>query len=213
MKVLEKFVSIEGEGIWQGYPAVFIRFAGCNLSCSFCDTAYAQEYDQGDETRVDSIVDYVLETGIERVTLTGGEPLGRDRIWDLIKLLAFHGKKVNVETNGSQHIPGCLSENVIITMDYKLPSSRMEKKMLISNIPKLRSCDVLKFVCSDLGDLYKASNIIYKYKPKSHIFFSPVYGRIEPKEIVEFLVARKMNNCRVQLQIHKYIWDPEKRCV
>ncbi|WAM33925.1 putative 7-carboxy-7-deazaguanine synthase QueE [Caldicellulosiruptor morganii] len=209
-KVVEKFVSIEGEGIRSGYPAIFFRFAGCNLSCSFCDTKYATHNPVYEEMTAQQIVEYAKSTGFSKVTLTGGEPLIQPDIHCLIDILIKEGFEVNIETNGSVDIRG-VNRNAIITMDYKCPSSGMEDRMLPENIKLLGKQDVLKFVVGTHQDMQKAFEIIQAFKPQCSIYFSPVWGKIEPAEIVEFMIKNKLQNCRLQLQLHKIIWPDRER--
>ena len=149
--------------------------------------------------------------------MTGGEPLLQK---DADKLLeAFSSEKdirVEIETNGSIDLKPFLKfENVSFTMDYKLPESDMEKYMNTDNFKILRKKDTLKFVASSVNDLKKAKEIIEKYEliGKVNIIFSPVFGKIELTDIVDFLKDNKLNDVRMQLQMHKFIWDPEERGV
>jgi len=212
MNVIEKYISVEGEGIFQGYPTVFIRFTGCNLKCSYCDSLYAHDVENSSKYKITNILSYILKTKIKKVTLTGGEPLCQDNIYKLINILLYNKINVNIETNGSILINN-INNNAVITMDYKLPSSNMESFMLLDNLKLLKLDDVLKFVCSDENDLKTALNIINKYTPQCNIYFSPVFNTIQPKRIVEFILDNKLFNCRMQLQIHKYIWGKETRGV
>ena len=212
MNVIEKYISIEGEGLFQGYPTVFIRFAGCNLKCSYCDSLYSHNIKNSKNINIADILIYILKSKVKRVTLTGGEPLYQDNIYKLINILVYNKINVNIETNGSITINN-VNEKAIITMDYKLPSSNMESFMNLNNLKLLKQNDVLKFVCKDENDLNTALNIINKYNLQCNIFFSPVFNCIQPKRIVEFILDNKLFNCRVQLQIHKYIWNPEMRGV
>lgn len=214
MKVVEIFKSIDGEGKRAGLPTVFIRLFGCNLKCSYCDTRYGCE---GTDYKVMSIP-YILDTldryKTKSVTITGGEPLIHPGIKQLVELLLHNGYWVNIETNGSQyigHLPA--NPNVFVTMDYKCPSSGMEDSMCLENLHTLSSTDVLKFVVGSQEDLITALSILEEYCPKAQIYFSPVFGKIEPSAIVDFILDHKLNNCKVQLQMHKYIWDPNKRGV
>lgn len=217
-KVVEIFESINGEGMRAGELAVFVRMKGCNLSCNYCDTMWANKPDyEFEEMTADQIVDRVKKSGIKNVTLTGGEPLLQK---DADKLLeAFSSEKdirVEVETNGSIDLKPFLKfENVSFTMDYKLPESDMEKYMNTDNFKILRKKDTLKFVASSVNDLKKAKEIIEKYEliGKVNIIFSPVFGKIELTDIVDFLKDNKLNDVRMQLQMHKFIWDPEERGV
>ena len=217
-KVVEIFESINGEGMRAGELAVFVRMKGCNLSCNYCDTMWANKPDcEFEEMTADQIVDRVKKSGIKNVTLTVGEPLLQK---DADKLLeAFSSEKdirVEIETNGSIDLKPFLKfENVSFTMDYKLPESDMEKYMNTDNFKILRKKDTLKFVASSVNDLKKAKEIIEKYEliGKVNIIFSPVFGKIELTDIVDFLKDNKLNDVRMQLQMHKFIWDPEERGV
>lgn len=218
-KVVEKFVSINGEGIFAGQPAVFIRFQGCNLSCSFCDTAWANEDDAAFTFMTEGqIHDYIKETGIKNVTLTGGEPLLVPDLLQLLQLLAAdQSLHIEIETNGSMALNSFagISNPPAFTMDYKLPGSLMEHKMLISNFTLLTKKDTVKFVVGSTEDLNRAKEVIkaYDLTTKCHIYISPVFGKIKLEEIVEYLIQNRMNGVTMQLQMHKVIWDPNKRGV
>jgi len=211
-KVVEKFVSIDGEGSRSGFPVVFIRFANCNLDCPYCDTQYANKEPKYEVMTEKQIVAYITLTGFKRVTLTGGEPLIQPGIISLIDTLMLAEFEVNIETNGAVEIQG-VNEEAIVTMDYKCPSSGMEDKMILSNFDLLNETDVLKFVIGSKEDLIKAKEIIDEYKPEAQIFFSPVWGKIEPVEIVEFMLNNKMANVKFQVQVQKIVWSPNKRGV
>ena len=216
--VAEKFVSINGESIRAGEPAVFIRFAGCNLNCSYCDTKWANCSDTPvTMMSAEEITDYADSTRIRNITLTGGEPLLRENMAELISMLIKHGHTVEIETNGSIDIKefSHLPERPFFTLDYKLPGSGMEKYMLTDNYNYLKYGDAVKFVVSDKGDLERAHEIIegFSLTEKCSVYLSPVFGRIDAEEIVNYMLEKKMNNVRLQLQLHKYIWDPNKRGV
>lgn len=213
MRVNEIFYSIDGEGLRAGALAVFIRLAGCNLRCSYCDTSYAWEEDAGQDMTIREILEYIERYGCDRITLTGGEPLRSREGMDLTRALVEEGYEVNIETNGSVAVEDVLIPGTIITMDYKCPSSGCESSMLIDNIGILRKSDALKFVVGTEEDLHKAAEIIEKYNPACQCFLSPVFGGIEPAEIVEFMKDKDMHRCRLQLQMHKYIWGPEEKGV
>ena len=211
MKVVEIFKSIDGEGIRVGYPVTFIRLAGCNLRCNYCDTKYSYENEKFTEMTPQEIYKRVYKLGGRRITLTGGEPLIHKDVKVLVDLLIDKGYEVNIETNGSVDITLFLDKHTIITMDYKCAGSGMEDKMLLDNISKLRKLDVLKFVVSDDNDLDTVQRIYQN--TKATVYISPVFGRIEPKQIVEYMLEHNMENCRVQVQLHKIIWNPEERGV
>lgn len=217
-KVAEKFVSINGEGPRVGELAVFLRFCGCNLNCGYCDTRWANTADVKYElASVEELVAYVKSTGVKNVTLTGGEPLLQADIAYLIELLGASGAEVEIETNGSVPLKNILSlsPRPAVTADYKLPSSGMEKYMLTENFSYLTFRDSVKFVVGDKCDLARAEEIIngYGLKEKCRIYFSPVFGKIKPVEITEFMKERKLNGVRLQLQLHKIVWEPDKRGV
>jgi 7-carboxy-7-deazaguanine synthase len=216
MQVVEKFLSINGEGWRAGETALFIRFRGCNLRCSYCDTMWANEADcPFEEESPRALADYALQTGIRNVTLTGGEPLLQKDIKELIRLLLEEGLRVEIETNGAVSIEGFEGARPVFTMDYKLPSSGYESRMLLKNMECLRKEDTVKFVSGSRQDLERALEIIraYDLTERCHVYFSPVFGAIEPAEIVGFLLEHKLNDVRLQIQMHKVIWDPDKRGV
>ena len=224
MKVVEQFVSINGESRRAGELAVFVRFKGCNLNCSYCDTKWANESEcEYTEKTPEEIMADILATGIKNVTLTGGEPLLQKNIATLIDLIIEQGLRVEIETNGSvdisRFIPGENNSNLkhrpSFTMDYKSPSSGCEDKMLMSNYAYIDESDTVKFVVGSIEDLNKAKAIIDKYRlvEKCRIYISPIFGNIEPAEIVEYMIANKLNDVRLQIQMHKVIWDPNKRGV
>ncbi len=218
MKVVEKFVSINGEGTRAGELAVFVRFQGCNLACSYCDTMWAnQEACPFTPMTPEEIRDYILSTGIANVTLTGGEPLLQEDMPKLLALLEQSGKlRVEVETNGAVGLaPFCGKNRPVFTMDYKLPESGWEDSMDRGNFSLLHPCDTVKFVCGSRGDLERAREIIQEYglSGRCHVYLSPVFGRIAPEEMVHFMLEHKLNGVRLQIQIHKVIWDPSKRGV
>lgn len=217
--VVEKFVSINGEGQHAGELAVFVRLRGCNLKCSYCDTRWACTEDaKADEMTETEIVSYVISTGVKRVTLTGGEPLLADNVIDLLEAFAVHKDIfVEIETNGSVDIhPFAEIDNPpAFTLDYKLKGSGMEDRMLTDNFKYLKSKDTVKFVCSDVSELDRVCEIVDKYRisDKCTALISPVFGRIEPADMVDYLITHKRNDIRLQLQLHKFIWDPNKRGV
>ena len=157
--VNEIFDSIDGEGKKAGQLATFIRLCGCNLRCSYCDTAYA--FNEG---RHMDIADIIAQVSYPNVTLTGGEPLCQDIH---VLLEGLKGHSVNIETNGSMDIePYFKYDHVWFTVDYKSLSSDMANRMLPENFEKLRPQDVLKFVVGDEADLRQALGVYQLYRPK-----------------------------------------------
>jgi len=159
--------------------------------------------------RIEAIAEAVK--GWKNVTVTGGEPLCQD-IHVLLQRLREH--EVNIETNGSVDVtPYHAYPWVFFTLDYKCPSSGMESSMLEKNFQTLRPQDVLKFVVGDMEDLRTAQRVCEKYEPNCLVYLSPVFGKIEAKEIVEYMKAARYKNWRLQLQLHKFIWPPDARGV
>jgi 7-carboxy-7-deazaguanine synthase len=225
MKLAESFISINGEGVRAGELALFLRFTGCNLSCSYCDTRWANEAGcRYEEKSVEELVGYVSSSGIKNVTLTGGEPMLQRELPDLVEgLLGLQGTRVEIETNGAvpldkvarlRSIEGT-SGRLSFTMDYKLPSSGCEADMITDNFRLLRQEDTVKFVSGSRDDLERAADIISEYDltKRCHVYISPVFGKIDPQVIVDFMKEKKMNDVRLQLQLHKLIWEPDRRGV
>ncbi len=218
-KVVERFVSINGEGRKAGELAVFIRFAGCNLNCSYCDTKWANEKDVPyEEFTEEELYDYIKRTEIKNVTLTGGEPLIIEDIDKLLLSLSLDDElNVEVETNGSVDIAEfkALTDRISYTLDYKLGGSGMEHAMCISNYNYINKNDTVKFVVGSQRDLESAYEVIETYGlcEKAKVYLSPVFGQIAPEEIVDFMIEHNMNGVRLQLQLHKFIWEPDMRGV
>lgn len=216
--IAEKFISINGEGTRSGQLAVFIRFKGCNLNCSYCDTKWANKSDVAFEIMSENdIIDYILSTKIKNVTLTGGEPLLQNDIFILLKKLSNLDLYVEVETNGSISLYKfySLDNPPSFTMDYKLPFSSMNSFMNIDNFSILTKKDTVKFVCATKEDLQKSLEVINQYDliNKCNVYFSPVFNEIEPKQIVQFMIDNNLNGVNMQLQIHKFIWEPNQKGV
>ena len=218
-KVVEMFVSINGEGTKCGQLAMFVRFQGCNLKCAYCDTAWANEADVPFSwMSADEIYNEIKKSGVRNVTLTGGEPLLREGMEELIEvLLKDQDLEIEVETNGSVSIEpwANIGERLSFTMDYKLPDSGMETKMCLANFQYLQAKDTVKFVAGSIDDLKKAQKVIERHQlqGRCHVYLSPVFGKIEPVQIVEFMKEKQLNQVNLQLQLHKMIWDPNERGV
>lgn len=222
MRVLEIFNSIDGEGNRAGELATFIRLAGCNLKCPYCDTKYSWSGDAGEEMTDLQVVERVRAYGCRNVTVTGGEPLIHRGIKLLLRELVQAGFNVNVETNGSIPIEPVRDfvrptvATLYFTVDYKCPSSGQEEAMHPNNFGRyLWASDVVKFVVGDENDLDTARMVTMSQLRhfRGDIYISPVFGSIEPAQIVDYMKKFRMQRWRLQLQMHKYIWDPEKRGV
>ena len=221
--VVEHFISINGEGRRAGQLALFIRFAGCNLNCAYCDTRWANESDvEFEEYNEEKIIQMIRESGVKNVTLTGGEPLIQKGMKELLQRLRQEDIRVEIETNGSIDIEayfpkaGETEDNVSFTVDYKLGASGMEASMCAGNFQQIRSCDTVKFVVGSKEDLNRAKAVIEQYqlvKKQCGIYLSPCFGEIDPVYMVDFLIENRLNDVNIQLQLHKIIWDPDKRGV
>ena len=238
MKVVEIFNSIDGEGKRAGELTTFIRLYGCNLNCSYCDSQYAcTEENNYTEMSIDEILEECSKYKTLNVTVTGGEPLIHKDITWLLAALTENHYDVNVETNGSVSLDKYFNmngdspktikekyENVWFTVDYKCPSSNMTELMFGDNFRNKYRNVIYKFVVGSMADLNTAYNVIKdsllnggpKWKGLQ-IYLSPVFGKIEPKQIVEYMQKQGMYfrgvPIKVQLQLHKFIWDPDKKGV
>lgn len=219
--IIEKFVSVDGEGPSSGELATFIRFQGCNLRCSWCDTAYSwNEENISEKLSAEEIYKYIKKNKVRNVTLTGGEPLIQDDIDELLSLLDKDDDlNIHIETNGSIDIEPFKKKNtkgnISYIVDFKLQGSKMTNKMNYNNLRCVGEKDVYKFVIADMEDLKKAYDIIKEYdlNDKCLVYLSPVTGSIQMSEIVEFMKENNMNKVRLQVQLHKIIWDKDARGV
>ncbi|MDO5397509.1 MAG: radical SAM protein [bacterium] len=226
MKVIEIFNSIDGEGIRTGQPCTFIRLAGCNLRCTYCDTLYAlfgeEEPCEYSEMSVEDIL-AKIQPRYKRITLTGGEPLIHCDCDKLVDALLRQGYEVNIETNGAVNTAAFRnrvyrSDKLFFTIDYKLPSSGMEDKMLPENFTSLCGKDVIKFVVGSDEDLDRMREIMNQlipvYDKMPHVFAGVVFGSFEPLTLVNAIINEEIfKDVRYQIQLHKVIWTPEERGV
>lgn len=221
LPVIEKFVSIDGEGPMAGALAVFIRFQGCNLRCKWCDTQYSWEKElQTEFLTAKEIFDYIKSTGVKHITLTGGEPLLQAEIGKLLEILIKEPDYlIHIETNGAVDITpfkvDYSSEKIRYIVDYKLPDSGMESKMNLENLNKVEKQDAYKFVIASERDLERAYKVIMSYglMEKCQVYLSPVTDCIKPERLVEFMKEKNLGGLKLQLQLHKMIWDKESRGV
>lgn len=221
MKVSEIFNSIEGEGKRAGAPCTFIRLFGCNLRCTYCDSMYAVEGHDYTEMTVEEIIEKVKEWDwCKKVTVTGGEPLIQEDIKQLLCKLLEENFIVNVETNGSRPLielpegrSGVTAYELFYTIDFKTGTSGMMDKMCPKAFEHLKHGDVIKFVVGSEEDLMQAKDFCESHYLLASIYVSPIFGKIEPKDIVEFIQKNRLWNWKVQLQLHKYIWSVDTRGV
>ena len=224
MRINEIFCSINGESSRSGMRTVFIRAHGCSIFCNYCDSLYAVQGNEYTNMTVDEIIREVEKYDCRRVTLTGGEPLIQSDALELIDELCKRQYAVEIETNGAVDLAELINkrehistmgvsgyDSLLITMDWKCPGSGMHSKMIESNLSILDFDDVVKCVVSDKVDLDEMAEICKR--TDAMVYVSPVFGRIEPRKIAEYLIDNKINDVVLQLQIHKIIWDPNMRGV
>ncbi len=211
MKICEIFKSIQGESSYAGLPCLFIRMTGCNLRCSYCDTTYA--YFEGKDLSEDEIMDEVKRAGTRLVEITGGEPLLQKEVYKLIKRLLDEGYKVLVETNGSMSIKD-VDRRAVIILDIKTLGSGMSKEMDLSNLDNIKNTDEIKFVITSRTDYDWSKEMIQRcrLKDKCHILFSPAFGILPPEDLSAWMLEDGLE-VRLNLQLHKYIFSPEKKSV
>jgi 7-carboxy-7-deazaguanine synthase len=212
LTINEIFHSIQGESTHAGRPCVFVRLTACDLRCSWCDTPYA--FHEGRKMSMDEVVRQVKAFDCPVVEITGGEPLLQREVYPLMQRLLDDGLTVMVETGGHlsiEHVP----DGVIRVMDVKCPGSGESHRVDWTNMARLRPSDEVKFVIRDRADYEFARAVVATHALRGRtaaVLFSPVHGVLEPKELAEWILADRLE-VRLQLQVHKYIWDPTTRGV
>jgi len=212
MKICEIFTSIQGESSFAGMPCSFVRLSGCNLRCVYCDTQYS--YSEGVEMETVEVAGRVDEAGIRLVEITGGEPLLQwEETNSLIRALLDRDYEVLIETNGSVNIKGLDSKAVVI-LDMKTPDSGMSDEMDLSNLEIIKSTDEVKFVVCSRGDYEWSKKLIERYnlQQRCKILLSPAAGMMKPRELASWMVRDRLK-ARLNLQLHRHIFDPGERGV
>jgi 7-carboxy-7-deazaguanine synthase len=231
MYITEIFKSIQGEGTRAGLPCIFVRLTGCNLRCTWCDTAYA--FHGGKKMSVEEVLGrvdelagrseklYASESAVPLVELTGGEPLLQEEVYPLAEKLLATGYTVMVETSGERYI-GELPREVIKIVDVKCPDSGEADTFEMHNLEALSEQDEVKFVISTRRDYEFAREFTTQHelaRRVKQVLFSPVFedpaGKwqgLEPREVVEWILADGLP-VRLGLQLHKFIWDPATKGV
>lgn len=212
LTVNEIFHSIQGESTHAGRPCVFVRLTACDLRCSWCDTPYA--FHEGEKMSVDEVLDRVRSYGCDLVEVTGGEPLLQKDVYPLMERLLADGRTVLLETGGHRDAAD-VPERVHRIIDVKCPASGEASKMHWPNLERLRPSDEVKFVIQDRADYEYAREIAAKYglaDRSAAMLFSPVHGVLDAKVLAAWMLADRVD-ARLQLQAHKYIWDPSTRGV
>ena len=204
IKINEIYLSVQGESSHSGLPCVFIRLTGCNLRCSWCDTAYA--FHEGKNMSIDEILRKVCGFGVKLVEITGGEPLMQDNVYHLMNKLIEKGHKVMLETGGSisfERVP----RDVIKIMDLKCPGSGEQEKNNLENLKLLFPHDEVKFVILDRKDYEWSRDLIKRLKinETAHVLLSPVFEKLDLKDLVKWVLEDRLP-VRLQTQLHKIIW-------
>ncbi|MEY2492406.1 MAG: 7-carboxy-7-deazaguanine synthase [Verrucomicrobiota bacterium] len=212
LTVNEIYHSIQGESTWAGRPCVFVRLTFCDLRCNYCDTAYA--FYEGEKIPLPEILKRVRMFECPLVEITGGEPLLQKNVLPLMTMLADAGMVVLLETSGAHDISE-VDARVHRIMDLKTPGSGECERNLWSNISRLTGRDEVKFVIGSREDYEWSRERMREHALSQRcraVLFSPIFGRIQPREIVEWMLADKLE-VRFQLQMHKFIWSPTARGV
>jgi 7-carboxy-7-deazaguanine synthase len=212
LKVNEVYLSIQGESTWAGLRCAFVRLTACDLRCTYCDTAYA--FYDGAKRSLGDLFDEVIRLDSPLVEITGGEPLLQKNVLPLMRMLCDAGRTVLLETSGAHDI-SAVDPRVHRIMDLKTPSSGECARNYFANIAHLTRRDEVKFVIGSRGDYEWSVARMAEHQLARRcgaVLFSPVFGRIEPRLIVEWMLADKVE-ARFQLQMHKFIWDPAAKGV
>ncbi len=212
LNLIELFASVQGETSLTGLPTAFVRLAACNLRCTWCDTTYS--FGRGEPHAIDAIIAQVDDFGCRHVCITGGEPLLQANVISLMKQLCDKKYVVSLETGGSLSTAE-VDPRVRVILDVKCPDSGMSDKNHWPNLGLLRAHDEVKFVVAGINDYNYAKQISGDYdllKRETPILLSPVFGTLDPKELVGWILRDKLP-ARLNLQIHKFIWSPDTKGV
>lgn len=212
VRIIEVYTSVQGESTWVGVPCAFVRLAGCNLRCTWCDSTFT--FTGGEWREIDTIVEEVVATGIPLVEVTGGEPLVQKGANPLMQKLLDRGLTVLLETSGSRDIGG-VPDGVHVILDFKPPDSGEARANRWSNVAHLRKKDEVKFVVASRGDYEWSRDRVREHalhERAGAVLFSPVFGAVDPKDLIAWILADRLP-VRFQLQMHKVVWPPDERGV
>lgn len=209
--VHEVYASIQGESTHAGRPCTFVRLAACHLRCTWCDTPHA--FDEGTRRSVDDVVAEAHGRGIDRVEVTGGEPLLQPGVYPLMARLADLGHTVLLETSGSLDI-GRVDPRVVRIVDFKCPGSGEVGNNRWENVALLTPKDEVKFVLADRADYEWAREVVraHRLDRRCEVLLSTAHGLLAPADVVRWMLEDGLP-ARFQLQLHKVIWDPGARGV
>ena len=208
----EIYISVQGESTFAGLPCVFVRTSVCDLRCTWCDTPHA--FNRGERMTRAVVREQALAFDCPLIEITGGEPLLQPDVLPLMTELCDAGKTVLLETSGAHDVGG-VDTRVHIIMDLKCPDSGECDRNLWSNLAKLKPTDQIKFVIASRRDWGWTEQTIREHRldERFHVLVSTVFGNVTPRDLVEWLLAAKLPRVRMQLQMHKYIWEPTTRGV
>lgn len=209
LTVCEMFTSIQGESTFAGEVCAFVRLSGCNLACSYCDTAYARE--PGTAVSVDEACAWAAAQNTRLVEITGGEPLVQEDTGELARRLCDEGRTVLVETNGSLDISR-LPEPCVRVVDVKCPESGAGGSFFMPNLNDLRSCDECKFVLSGRADFEWARGFVAQHRLSGRctVIFSPAWSILSAQDLAAWMVEEN-TGARLGLQLQKYLWPGGER--
>ena len=212
LTVNEIYLSVQGESTHVGRPCVFVRLTACDLRCRWCDTPYA--FTGGRKMSIDEVLAEIEPHGTPLVEITGGEPLLQRDVYPLMERLLEQGYGVLLETGG--HVPlDEVPDAVVAVVDVKCPGSGEAHRNDWGNLDRLRPHDEVKFVIKDRADYEYARDVITKHRLGERVaalHLSPVHGVMDLRQLSEWTMADRLP-ARVQVQLHKYIWDPDTRGV
>lgn len=212
LTVNEVYQSIQGESTWAGCRCAFVRLTFCNLRCTYCDTEYA--FYKGTRRTLASLFEEVEALDCPLVEITGGEPLLQRNVLPLMTMFCDAGRTVLLETSGASDI-SMVDARVHRIMDLKAPGSGECDRNLYANIACLTQRDEVKFVIGSREDYEWSRARIHEHGLPQRcraVLLSPVFGRIHPRDIVAWMLEDKLD-ARFQLQMHKFIWEPDRKGV
>jgi 7-carboxy-7-deazaguanine synthase len=211
LSINEIFYSIQGESTYAGLPCIFVRLTACNLRCTYCDTTYA--FYEGRDWTFPELMKELSKYDCRLVEITGGEPLIQKNVLLFMKELADSGYEVLLETGGQIDMRG-VDARVVRIMDIKCPSSSESGKVCWENIALLTERDQVKFVIGDRADYEWAREVIAKYQldKRCELLISPVFGKIRYDQLAGWILQDNLP-VRFQLQLQKFIWEPDRRGV
>ena len=217
LRITEIFHSIQGESTWAGVPCTFVRLTGCPLRCVWCDTAYA--FHGGERLTLDEIVARVRAFPADVVEVTGGEPLAHTPAYALTDRLLDEGYTVLVETSGAYDVAP-LDERVHKIMDLKCPGSGESHRNRWENLEHLTGRDEVKLVVKDRLDYEWARATIRERGLDARVregslralLISPVWGEIDLEALAGWILEDALP-VRLQVQLHKLVWGPERKGV